>query len=162
MKIKLASVKSSELTKKQKRIIYLLKDTYWKFGIRSQEIWFKKNIAKNDLHNLLYINEVLIGYTVLRKKFYINKLKKKIPFLIFDTLIVKKQFRLKKISNLLMNFNNIIMMNNNCLVFLVCKKKLKNFYEKFGWRLAKYKECLTFNNNSSTNICMVFNGKKNK
>ena len=47
MKIKLASVKSSELTKKQKRIIYLLKDTYWKFGIRSQEIWFKKNIAKN-------------------------------------------------------------------------------------------------------------------
>ena len=159
MKIKLASIKSSKLTKKQKKNIYLLKDTCWKFGIRSQQIWFKKNIAKNDLHNLLYMNGVLIGYTALRKKICVDKSKKKIPYLIFDSLIVKRQFRLKKISNLLMNFNNIIMMNNNCLVFLVCKKKLKKFYEKFGWRLTKYRDCLAFNNNPSTNICMFFNGK---
>ena len=34
-------------------LIYLLKDSQWKFGKKSQLKWFKKNIKSFDIHNLL-------------------------------------------------------------------------------------------------------------
>tara|TARA_Y100000992_G_C21140183_1_gene430987 strand:- start:328 stop:588 length:261 start_codon:yes stop_codon:yes gene_type:complete len=76
MTYRLFSVSTYELKNNQIKEICVLKNQQWKFGIKSQIKWFKKNIKKNDIHNLFYLKSKLIGYTVLRKRTY--KIKKKI------------------------------------------------------------------------------------
>ena len=65
------------ITKKLKRLdikkVCILKDTQWKFGLKSQLEWFKKNIKVNDVHILLKRDNNLIGYTLLRKRTFIIK-----------------------------------------------------------------------------------------
>lgn len=67
--ISFKSIVSAKLKKKQINEICLLKDKEWKFGIKSQINWFDRNIKRDDVHNLLYIDNKLIGYTLLRKRF---------------------------------------------------------------------------------------------
>ena len=131
----LKSIISEKLNNKEIKEICLLKDKQWKFGIKSQLKWFKKNIEKYDLHNLFYIKSKLVGYTLLRKRtFEINNLDKNNKYLLFDTLVIDKKYREMKLSNLLMSFNNIIIIQSGFFSFLVCEDKLVNFYKKNNWK----------------------------
>ena len=80
------NLKSTEI----KKILYL-KNTFWKFNYKSQLEYFKKNIYNNDIHNMVCMNKKLIGYTLLRKRRF-----KQNKYLLFDTLIVHKNYRNKK------------------------------------------------------------------
>ena len=75
----------SKLTKKLKKkeilSICKLKNTYWKYGVRSQINWFNENIQDNDIHNLAYLKEKLVGYVSLRKRNFLFKKKKEILLL---------------------------------------------------------------------------------
>ncbi len=51
----LTSIISYKLQNKEIEEICFLKDKQWKFGIKSQMKWYRKNIKKNDIHNLFYI-----------------------------------------------------------------------------------------------------------
>tara|TARA_B100000965_G_C19559074_1_gene743629 strand:- start:1070 stop:1540 length:471 start_codon:yes stop_codon:yes gene_type:complete len=131
--LKFISLTTSKLSKNSKEDILKLKDTNWKYGIKSQKRHFLKNIKKNDIHNLIYINKILVGYTLLRN----SKLKiknKKIDYLHFDTIIVRKKFRNQKFSNLLMFLNNFVIEKNNKKAILYCEKNMINFYKKYNWR----------------------------
>ncbi len=79
MNFNLISLKTLQLSKNKVTEICRLKDSQWKFGIKSQHQWFKDNVEKNDIHNLLYIKSKLIGYTLLRIRLYNtdNNFKKK-------------------------------------------------------------------------------------
>jgi hypothetical protein len=135
--IKLTSKKSSELFKEEIFAICFLKNTYWNFGLNSQIKWFKKNVNPNDLHNMLIINDKLVGYTLLRiKKIKLNLIRR---YFLFDTLIIKKKFRKKKMSDLLMKFNNKIIKKNKKISFLICRNKMVKFYQKYGWIKMKKK-----------------------
>lgn len=131
--IDLKSIKTKHLSKKQIIDICKLKESHWKFGLNSQESWFHQNTKKNDLHNLLFYKSKLIGYTCLRKKKLSYKKTKK-KFLLFDTLIISKKYRDSKLSNILMNYNNLIIIKSNYFSFLLCNKELINFYKKFQWK----------------------------
>jgi predicted GNAT family N-acyltransferase len=131
----LISKKTAELTSREIIKICKLKDTFWRFGSQIQKKWFKKTIFKNDIHNMFFKGNDLIGYTCLRIRKY-NKHKK---YLIFDTLIIHKKFRKKRYSSNLMNFNNIIIESKKMMAFLICDKNLVSFYKKFGWILFKDK-----------------------
>ena len=134
MNYSIFSITSLNLKSSQINSICNLKDQEWKFGKISQNDWFRKNIKKNDIHNLLYINTKLIGYTSLRKKLCkIKNKKKKIQYLLFDTLIIDKKFKGKKLSNLLMTFNNEIIKQSCFFSFLICKNRHVNFYKKNKW-----------------------------
>lgn len=126
------SIKTKNLNFKQKKNIYLLKNEEWKFSQKSQKIWFKKNIKSNDLHNMLILNKKLIGYNCLRYK--LNKNKK---YLLFDTFIIKKSFRKRKFSKLLMKFNIQLFKILNLEVYLICRKILLNYYKKNNWFIVK-------------------------
>ena len=52
----------------------------------------------------------------------------------FDTLILDKKYRKNDYSTVLMNFNNKIIQKKGFFSFLICKKKLVNFYKKNGWK----------------------------
>ena len=155
--IKLISKKTSKLSNKEIRSICLLKNTYWKYGINSQVTWFKKNVKSFDVHNMLLINKKLVGYTLLRvrkmKSHFISK------YFLFDTLIIKKEFRKTKLSNSIMNFNNSIIKKNKKISFLVCEKKLIKYYNKYGWIKLNKKKIKVMDDKFNKNG-MIFNCKK--
>ena len=139
MNYSLVSLKTSKLNKNKIIQISNLKDSQWRFGINSQIEWFKKNIKKNDIHNLLYLKSKLIGYTLLRRRSFNNNNKLKKRYLLFDTLIIHKDYRNKKLSNLLMIFNNTIIRETGLFSFFICKNDLVNFYKKYDWIKLKKK-----------------------
>ena len=87
MNYSLVSLKTSKLNKNKIIQISNLKDSKWSFGINSQLKWFKNNIKKNDIHNLLYFKSELIGYTLLRRRSFKNnnKLKKRYLCLLYTS-----------------------------------------------------------------------------
>ena len=138
MRFLLTSIVSSQLSKKQIKAICGLKNQQWRYRIKSQINWYNKNIRRNDIHNLFYIKTKLIGYTLLRKRTCnINKMKKGSKYLLFDTLIIDRKYRGKKLSNLIMSFNNTIIKQSGCFSFLICDKELISFYKKFSWTKLK-------------------------
>ena len=126
------SKSTEKLSKDEIKKICVLKNSWWKFGIKSQLNYFKNNIKPNDLHNCFYIDNQLLGYTLLRKRVFFI-LNKKFNYLYFDTLIIKKNFRKKNFSSLLMFFNNGVIKKNKQPSFLICKNELVNYYKKFKW-----------------------------
>ena len=75
--MKLISKTTKQLKNKEINQICELKNTYQKFGVSENLKWFNKNIEKNDIHNLLFNNSKIIGYTLLRLRFfYVGKIKK--------------------------------------------------------------------------------------
>ena len=130
----LKSLKTKNLSKNLILSICKLKNTHWKNKIVSQKNFFKKNCKSQDLHNLLYHNKKLIGYTLLRKRiFFLGSVSKK--YLLFDTIIVDKMFRKQKYAHFLMNFNNLTIKKNKIRSYLLCNKELINFYKNFSWKV---------------------------
>ncbi len=99
------SYKNSRLSKSLKKEIINLKKTYWNFSTQSQLAWFNKNIYINDIHNCLFLNKKLIGYTLLRNRKMLLK-DNKIKYFLVDTVMISKKFRDNSFGDLLMKFNN--------------------------------------------------------
>ena len=161
MNYSLVSLKTSKLNKNKIIQISNLKDSQWRFGINSQIEWFKKNIKKNDIHNLLYLKSKLIGYTLLRRRSFNNNNKLKKWYLLFDTLVIHKDYRNKKLSNLLMIFNNTIIRETRLFSFLICKNELVDFYKKYSWIKLNKKNINVIDYPFSTNG-MLYNTNKIK
>ncbi len=160
MDYQLISKKTSKLTKKEILKICTLKNTHWKYGIKSQLNWFKSNFNNSDINNLLYIDKKLIGYTALKKRvFYFCQ--KKENYLLFDTLIIDKKFRGKKISSLLMYFNNEIIIQNRKIAFLMCKSNQVNYYAKYMWKKLHDRRFVVYDHTFKKKG-MVFNLRKLK
>ena len=156
MKYLLLSKKTKQLEKHQIIKICKLKNTHWKYGFKSNIKWFKNNVKSNDTHNLIYFNSKLIGYTHLKTRSFYYLRKKK--YIFFDTLIIDKNFRRRKISYYLMNLNHEIILNSNKFSFLICTNKLVEYYKKFGWKLMKKKSFSIGDHKFNTNG-MCFNNK---
>ena len=161
MNYSLVSLKTSKLNKNKIIQISNLKDYQWRSGINSQIEWFKKNIKKNDIHNLLYLKTKLIGYTLLRRRSFNNNNKLKKRYLLFDTLVIHKDYRNKKLSNLLMIFNNSIIRETRLFSFLICKNELVDFYKKYSWIKLNKKNINVIDHPFSTNG-MLYNTNKIK
>lgn len=131
----LKSKLSKNLSKSEINQICKLKNTQWKHGFNSQIRWFKENIKKEDIHNLIIYKKKIIGYTCLKKRSLFSKknsIRKK--YLYFDTLIVKKNFRNLGAGNKIMLLNSKVINKKKLPSFLLCEKKLIKFYNKFGWK----------------------------
>jgi predicted GNAT family N-acyltransferase len=155
--IKIVSKKTHDLKKSEIMDIIKLKETYWKYGIKSQKEWFKKYVSAQDIHNMVSFNNEFIGYTLLRPRKIISKKYKR--YLYFDTLILKKKFRDKKYSSNLMDFNNKIIKKNKKISFLITLKKLEKYYTKHGWKTLS-KKSFGICDHKSDNIGMIYNNFK--
>ena len=113
----LYSKKTSKLSKIEINEICKLKNSHWKHGLKSQKIFFLKNVNLNDIHNLVIIKKKIIGYTLLRQsKISFSKSQK--GYLHFDTLIINKKLRGKKISKKLMELNNKVIRKKKSWLYL--------------------------------------------
>jgi len=145
--INILSYKTSQLSNKLINNILELKNSHWKRGMKSQKRFFKNNILRNDFHVLLLFKNKLSGYVLLRKKKYIFK-NKKYNYLHFDTLIIKKNLRNKKLSSFLMSYVNSILNLEKKISFLYCDKNMFGFYKKYGWKKTQKKKFkLSYQNN---------------
>ena len=157
MKYSVYSKKTFQLKKNEIMQICKLKNSFWKFGFRSNLDWFRNNIKRNDIHNLIFTNFKLIGYTALR----INSLfknKSKIKYFYFDTLVINKKYRSNKFSSILMHFNKQIILKNKKISFLICQKQMIKFYKRFCWELSN-KKYFTIKDHKFSSYGMFFNNK---
>ena len=166
MSFTLTSITSSKISKEQIKSICKLKNQEWSYGVKSQINWYNKNVKRKDIHNLFFNKSKLIGYTLLRRRTCVIK---KISggegiisqYLYFDTLILDKQFRKKKLSDLMMSFNNTIVKQSGYFSFLICKYKLLSFYKKNNWiKLEKNEFSIKDHSNSYKIYGMIFNNKE--
>ena len=140
-KIIFRSIVTKKLSKKEIKKICSLKDKQWRFGIKSQIKWFEDNVKKYDYHTLFYVKSKLVGYSLLRKRTcLIGNLNKKDKYILFDTMVIDNNYRKKKLSNLLMDFNNKVIKKLGLFSFLVCKDELVNFYLKNKWKILDKKK----------------------
>ena len=148
----------SKLTKKLKKkeilSICKLKNTYWKYGVRSQINWFNENIQDNDIHNLAYLKEKLVGYVSLRKRNFLFK-KKKRKYFYFDTLIVLKKHRRLKIGHELSQLTVNVIKKTKMHSMLVCKKKIISFYEKYKWKKVIQKKSKILDHKYPKNLSIM-------
>ena len=163
MEYLLLSKKTKHLKKQEIHNICKLKNSHWNYSFKSNLAWFKKNIKSYDIHNLVYYNSKLIGYTLLRiRTFNSGNIKKK--YLNFDTLIVEKKYRNKGVSHFLMKLNDQVIKKNNKISFLICSDKLIKFYKKFDWEVMSNKIFSIgdhkFNSNAMYFNCKVLSKKK--
>ena len=135
--MKFQSIKTSELNNKQIDQILNLKNIHWKHGYESQLTWFKKNALVNDLHNLLFINNEIIGYTFLAdrslKIFHLNKIYEKLSYTLFATLILSEKYRNFFYVSKFMKFNSEMIVKKNRPSFLLCHDHNVKLYKFFGW-----------------------------
>ena len=155
----------SKLTNKLKKNdiqnICKLKNSHWKYGIKSQLKWFQMNMKDKDIHNLAYMKRKLVGYVSLRKRsFFYNK--KKYTYLYFDTLIVSKKHRRLNIGHNLLNLTVKVIMKSKLHSMLICKKKIVSFYKKYKWKKVTQKKTKIFDHKYSIKLSMMcINRKQN-
>ena len=128
--------KKNTLKLKKKDILDIakLKNSHWNFGISSQLDWFKnqKNVFKSDYHLFLKKYEKIIGYVQLGKRKYILNSKEN-KYYLFRKLKVLKKERNEKLAKKIMQEVSNFIKKKKLPCFLLCKKNLIKFYEKYGW-----------------------------
>ena len=158
--MKFYKIPTLKLKKKDVLDIAELKNSHWNFGISSQLSWFNnnKNVFKNDFHLFIKKTEKIISYVQLGKRKYILNSKEKNYFL-FRTLIVLKEEINEKLAKKIMQEVSKFIKKKKLPSFLLCKKNLIKFYEKYGWIKLDEKKCKVIDHNTSLHG-MIYNLKK--
>ena len=158
MSVNLISLKTFDLKKKQIFEIIKLKNSHWKTGLKKQLEWFRKNIKKDDIHNIIYLNRKMIGYNCLRnRKFKINKNYK--SYLLFDTIVIQKRFRSRQFGKKFMELNNGIINKKKKISILLCTSSKVNFYKKNNWKILNLKKKILVTFNHKKKLVMIYNKK---
>ena len=129
----LRKILTKNLSKNNIKLINLLKNTHWKYGTKSHISWFNKHIKSNDIHNLAYLKEKLVGYVLLRNRNFLIKEKIK-NYLYLDTLIVSKKHRKLNIGHTLSSLAEKVIKKSKLHSMLICEKKLEPFYKENKWK----------------------------
>ena len=115
--------------------ILKLKNSYWKYSLKSQKNFFKNNYKLNDRHILLFNKNILIGYNCLKEINLDNKL-----LTLLDSFIVRKNHRSRGISHMLISKSMNEIMNMKNQAYLIANKNSLNLYKNFGWTISKYEK----------------------
>jgi|MDTG01.5.fsa_nt_gb hypothetical protein len=134
--MKVTIYKKNDLSEKKIDNICKLKLTFWKYSYNQHMNWFKSKIHNNDLHFCCENSNLLLGYNSLRNQISYTKFKK-FNYFLFDTFIIKKNFRNKGLAKKIMNKNISFLRKNKKIAFLQCEKKHIKFYSNLKWKIFK-------------------------
>ena len=124
--------KTYELSKSERIKILKFKNTFWKYGLKSQQNFFSKTYKKSDLHILFFKNSDLIGYNCL--KILKNNFSK---YILLDSFIVRKGLKDKGISDILLSKSLNEIINLNFEAYLYANSNSLSLYKRFGFRRVK-------------------------
>ena len=161
MKDRLKIYSTKNLNQNLTNKILKLKSTHWKNNLASQKKWFKKNLFNNDIHIIVENRKILVGYVALRKRifYYDNNVKYFNQILLFDTLIIRKQFRGNGYAEKLVKKTIKISDKLETLMILSCRKEILDFYIKLGWKKIYKKNLSVLDDKSLKNFLLIY--KKN-
>lgn len=148
--------KASQLSNNEINKILKFKNKVWKFGIKSQIQWYKNNVYKDDINiiGLLKENKKICSYTLLRKRSFFLKNKKK-PYFYLDTFIS---------DNLNINAFSLMKFNKKCIgkkiCFLICEKKFEKLYTFFGFKKILKKNFEIMDHQIKKKLLMGYNIKR--
>ena len=157
--IKYKIIKNKNINNKQIEDISRLKDSFWKYGLKSQKKFLKSNNKSNDLHILAFKEKKIIGYVNLKiKKLRKNSVNKESQFFLFDGFIVDKSFRNMQIGQNLIEICKNKSRKRKMPILLLCKKSILGFYENFNFKIIS-KRKFFFINHQYKGILMHYNLK---
>ena len=157
--IKYKIIKNKNINNKQIEDISRLKDSFWKYGLKSQKKFLKSNKKLDDLHILAYKEKKIVGYVNLKiKKFQKNLTNKKSQFFLFDGFVVDKSFRNMKIGRNLIEICKKKSRKKKIPILLLCKKSILAFYENLNFKMISKKKFF-FVNHQYKGILMCYNLK---
>tara|TARA_B100000886_G_C20293356_1_gene436442 strand:- start:184 stop:693 length:510 start_codon:yes stop_codon:yes gene_type:complete len=157
--IKYKIIRNKNINNKQIEDISRLKDSFWKYGLKSQKKFLKLNKKLNDLHILAYKEKKIIGYVNLKiKRLQKNSADKESQFFLFDGFIVDKSFRNMKIGQNLVEICKKKSRKRKMPILLLCKKSILTFYENFNFKKISKKKFF-FINHQYKGILMHYNLK---
>jgi len=125
-------IKHKELNKELLLEIVHLKKLSWDYPISNHLKWIEENIRENDIHFLLYDNDLFVAYMNL-VEVHVRQNDKQIPFWGIGNVCSK--YKGRGDGKKLMNEVNSFLTNNSFYGLLFCKKHLVEFYNKFDWKL---------------------------
>ena len=134
LNININTFKTKDLTKDKIFLICKIKNSHWVWTVSKQINWFKKNVKKMDINNLLSVNNKLVAYNLLRKRKVLQG-QKLFNYYYFDTIIILKKWRKKGLGETLMKHNNKIIDKSKKHAFLICQKRNVEFYKKYRWKV---------------------------
>lgn len=109
-----------------------IKSIAWPYSLEMQRDWIKKNLTSNDLHFLVYNDDILIAYmNLVMVKFKINELEIA-AFGVGNVCAIEKG---KGYGAVLMNYANEYMLNSNSIGLLFCNTSLVDFYARYDWKV---------------------------
>lgn len=113
--------------------IATIKSTRWSYSLEKQLEWMNNNLSPNDLHLLVYQNDVLIAYTnfVIIEEVIINDIATE--FKGIGNVCTSESG--KRYGDVLMKSINNSILDNSWNGILLCKDNLVPYYSKYNWKL---------------------------
>lgn len=131
-----------------------LKSEYWKYPVESQIEWISEHYSDNDLHLLVYKNNILVAYAgLIFSECIIDGIMTK--FCGLGNVCVRGTERGTGIGLQLVCRANEIIKANKIEGLLLCHKNLVSFYEKCGWTLLSIKRATVDVNEFTENIMAI-------
>ncbi len=148
-------IKHTELTSAQLDDIIRLKQQHWKYSYECQLNWIKANLQEGDLHLLMQIDGVSVGYlnivlVDMHTKGTIISCKG------IGNVCVDLAYRKQGFGRKIMEKANEIIRENQDIGVLLCRSPLVPFYESLGWKKVDY-TCLEIQNHGFHETIMFWN-----
>ena len=124
------------------------KDTFWKFGIKSQLEYFHKFINPDDKHFLIYNFDTIIGYGLIRQ---VDN------YFIIDNILVQENYRNKGFGKQIIE---TLIKDIKEPIYLLCEHQNIKFYEKLDFKINIKVELLDKDIKKLT--LMSYNSNSNK
>mgnify|MGYP000856164634 CR=1 FL=1 len=151
-------VKHKDLSMAEGLRIAHLKDQHWPYGLESQILWMKNNIAMDDAH--LMGEEQDESEVDLRAYITFTNLVVMIDDLQVSCIgvgcvCVDKTVQHTGTGKNLMQEAEKYINEQGQMGILLCRDPLVPFYEKCGWKLVQYKSAFVAGNNYDHNIMLL-------
>lgn len=142
----------SSLTEELLDLIIIVKSVAWRFSYDSQRSWITENIKNDDVHVLLFEDDVPLAYMNLVKIDIQLDSKSNSGYGIGNVCAVQKGKGWGKV--LLLSVNDYLKCNNH-IGLLFCKEALVKYYSNSNWILIE-NEKLNMKNISEDVKCMMY------
>jgi len=151
-------VKHKDLTMADGLRIAYLKEQHWPYGLESQILWMRDNIALDDVHLMGEKQDgdkiVLEAYITL-SNLTVTIDNQQIDCIGVGGVCVDKTIQHSGIGRLLMQEAEMYITKQGRLGILLCKESLVSFYKKCGWKLVQYKSASVAGINYEHNIMLL-------
>ncbi|WP_281310647.1 hypothetical protein [Flavobacterium flavigenum] len=132
----------SQLTEQNLKSIVNLKKKHWDYSEEEHKRWINNNINGEDIHVLMFQNEILIGYlNLIHAEVILNN---EGHFFLGIGNVCSLEKGLGYGKELLVGMQKYLD-QNNFKGILFCKDNLVDFYNKFGWKLVPKNKIISEN-----------------